>query len=239
MKSLSTFFLACTIHFSCPATADIFNGLVAHYPFEGDVTDQSGNLNDGLAFGGVGFIAGIDQGRQALSLDGVDDYLQLPRTVDNSFSVTFWVKTTAIAPAGSDWWQGYGIVDGEVCGSPPGGDWGIALLAGGHISFWNYVTASEVNDGEWHSVILTRDMAQDQVVVYIDGTAEIDNLALVALSLTGPPWIGVGNNPCDVSMARGYFPGQVDELRFYDRVLTAAEIRLLAHNGIFADGFED
>jgi len=44
---------------------------------------------------------------------------------------------------------------------------------------------------------------------------------------TGIPWIGVGNNPCDASFNRRWFPGDMDELRFYDRVLSSGEIAQL------------
>lgn len=224
--------------FSTSVCAGLNDGLVAYYPFEGAATDQSGNLNHGTEHGGVGYDVGILPG-QALSLDGIDDFVQIPRVVENDFSVAFWVNTTASGPPGTQWFQGFGIVDGEVCGSPPGGDWGIAMIAGGHIIFADMQSTTEINDGTWHSVILTRDMLGGGTVLYLDGSIEVDVTGHMMNSpLTGPPWIGVGNNPCDVSYGRRFFPGMVDDLRFYDRVLSAEEIYLIAHTGIFLDSFE-
>ena len=52
------------------------------------------------------------------------------------------------------------------------------------------------------------------------------------------PWIGVGNNPCDVSFNRLWFPGRIDELRFYSRLLSDFEIRQLSRDFVFFDDLE-
>jgi len=53
-----------------PTSAE--TGLVAYYPFDGDTNDHSGNGNDGTTHGAT-FVSGTSG--QALSFDGVDDYV--------------------------------------------------------------------------------------------------------------------------------------------------------------------
>jgi len=110
---------------------------------------------------------------------------------------------------------------------PPGGDFGIALINGGQVITANAPTTTQVNDGVFHSVIVTRSTVTDTVKTYIDGVLEA-SYKLIPTNLTGMPWIGLGNNPCDMSFNRRWFAGDLDELRFYNRVLSPTEIGLLS-----------
>ncbi len=99
-------------------------------------------------------------------------------------------------------------------------------------------SADTVNDGAWHLVVLTRTLATGLVSLHIDSVAQGSSIASPITPLNGEPWIGVGNDLCDVSFNRLYFPGTIDELEFWDRVLSPAEIQELEDLRIFADGFE-
>ncbi len=87
-----------------------------------------------------------------------------------------------------------------------GGDWGIALLNGGHVQWGGAVTgvtsSMEVNDGAWYSVAVTRDSDLGEVTVFVNGTEEDTQAGGWVGPLTGPPWLGVANNPCDVQFNR-------------------------------------
>jgi len=222
-----------------PVLAGPNHGLAAHYALDGDALDASGNGQHGTPVGSPAFGAGFRAA--AVTLDGVDDVIQLPRSIENDFTVAFWVRTTAVAPAGINWFEGLGLIDGEVCFSPPGGDWGIAMMNGGHVvwgSALNTSSTTEVNDGSWHAVVLTRSLISGHVELWIDGELEATDPASPTTPLTGPPWIGIGNNPCDASFARLFLAGAVDEVRFYDRVLTSSEVSALSRDWLFFDGFE-
>jgi len=41
------------------AYADLNEGLVAYYPFDGNANDESGNGNDGIEYGDVRYTTGI------------------------------------------------------------------------------------------------------------------------------------------------------------------------------------
>ena len=81
------------------AGVNLTDGLVAHYEFEGNAKDSSGNGNDGTEHGGVSYTNGVIG--KAGSFDGVDDYLNLSKadyTVENqdNFSTGEIVKIIGI-----------------------------------------------------------------------------------------------------------------------------------------------
>ena len=55
---------------------NLVDGLIAHYEFEGNAYDSSGNGNDGEEFGGVSYVDGV-MGKAA-NFDGVNDYIVEP-----------------------------------------------------------------------------------------------------------------------------------------------------------------
>jgi len=82
-----------TFSLSKVADVNLSKGLVAHYEFEGNAQDSSGNGNDGVEHGGVAYSNGVIG--QAGSFDGVDDYIILPRSEaiwEKGFSSCAWVQ---------------------------------------------------------------------------------------------------------------------------------------------------
>lgn len=82
--------------------------------------------------------------------------------------------------------------------------------------------STAVNDGMWHHVAVTYDptLSSDMFKLYIDGSqAAAGNLNTpVNTSSVTPVLIGCRNDSIN------YFPGDIDEVRIWDRALTATEI---------------
>ncbi len=209
----------------------VTDGLVACYHFEGNAQDGSGNGNDGTVNGATLTTDRFGNLNGAYSFDGINDYLSLPNKVSGDFSVVFWVKTAKSAPAGTNWFEGWGLIDAEVCGVT--NDWGLALIDGGKISFGivNYNTTikstSLVNDSDWHLIVGTRNQNSGVFQLYVDGALQATGEGSKNL-LQAAPWIGVGNNPCDVSANRRWFDGVIDDVRIYNRTLSDEEIQQLS-----------
>ena len=73
---------------------DLTNGLVAHYEFEGDADDSSGNDNDGEEFGGVSYIDGVIG--QAANFYDSDEYIGIENDFNlDDFAIAFYVKIDA------------------------------------------------------------------------------------------------------------------------------------------------
>ena len=199
------------------------SNLRARYTFEGNAQDLSGNGFHGTA-SSVSYTAG-QTGAQAAQFSGSASSVIIPASVTDDFTVSMWVKTTDNSGwAGAQWWAGKGLVDGEIGGG--GADWGTALVngkfvlgvgaAGGDITV---ASSANINNGAWHHVAATRENTTGAMRVYVDGV----------LSGTGTGPTGSRSWPTQLRIGglqpgSNYLNGVIDDVRLYDRVLSAEEI---------------
>jgi len=61
-----------------------------------------------------------------LNLDGVNDYVNIPKTFTSDFTIEYWMQTTATGLSGAQWYNGSSIVDNEVAGVTT--DFGKSLI---------------------------------------------------------------------------------------------------------------
>jgi surface protein len=150
----------------------------------------------------------------ALNFDGVDDYVESTENSGisgtQSRTVEAWIKTSSTDP------NGIPIVDLGSSSDPF-----VLSVANGNLVFFNgtLLEGGSVADGQWHHVaVVYNDDAADKYALYIDGS----------LSISGNTE-GVLNTP-DSRIVMGkssqntYFLGDMDEVRVWNRALTACEI---------------
>jgi len=102
------------------------------------------------------------------------------------FTIEWWMKalpgengSSACSPGADTWINGNIIFDRDVYGSGDYGDYGISL-AGGVIAFGVHngtsgqtiCGASNLADGVWHHVAVTRRLADGRLEIYVDGTLD-------------------------------------------------------------------
>lgn len=176
----------------------------------GDIAiDKSGNFNDGK-------IHGARRKEGALSFDGVDDYVELPAnfmSTPNALSFGLWFKTLSTT---SD--KMMLSVEGKYVIYLDAGK--IRVLTDG-TSATSPNSTKTYNDGEWHNVFVSRAGNSANTIVYMDGNQiqsfsegdiyDIDSLDRI--SAVGSQF-GGGTN----------FLGVIDEVRIYNRALSAEEI---------------
>jgi Concanavalin A-like lectin/glucanases superfamily/Immunoglobulin I-set domain len=201
------------------------NLTVAHYEFETDpvpdpnVPDSSGADNDGFAYGVPALVAGL-VGSGAYDFDGADN-VEIPTVVRDDFTIMAWVNTTqTISGTGDGWWNGGGIVNGEM----PGGidDFGMQLLGSkACVAVQNVqiVSDTDINDGAWHHVAFTRNSATGQIRVYVDGRMEAQATSITG-TLTAPTNLQIGKQ----QTGDGYFIGLIDDVIINDYVMEPLEI---------------
>ena len=207
-----------------PAHADPpTNGLVAYWNFDdGTATDVTGNGHDGVIHNALPCdgIAG-----QGLSFDGDGDYVEYSSPVLNipPYSVCAWAKLTS-----ADRYQ-YVLANGGETNSSRGFylaihnnlgyyGWQWGVLSANHIGGWSAIPPEA---GEWVFLCGTWDgtTAADEIKLYKNGALATASTAF-SQGFGGARNLRIGR----ASGGESYLGGSIDEVRIYDRVLSAAEV---------------
>ncbi len=217
---------ALVLGFVCPVlAAEPDPNLMGYWKFDGDWLDSSGHNRTGAPSGNAQFGPGLDG--QGLLLDGSGDYVTITGYKGilggNPFSIALWVRSTST---------------GDVTMV----NWGSST-AGQRVDFRLYLGRLRVehgngnlqgnttlNDGQWHHVALTvakgTGLSAPGIQLYLDGkndtqtTSDPDTFNISAVTD-----VTIGRRGTNSDRA---FPGTLDEVRIYDRVLTADEVKALA-----------
>ncbi|MHC4166899.1 MAG: LamG domain-containing protein, partial [Planctomycetota bacterium] len=202
-----------------PGTAN----LVASYSFEDNVNDGSGNGLDGSVAGNPIFVDGFVG--KALAFDGVNDSVYLGDNpafdITEQITISAWVKTNDAGNGQHNPYVGKG-------------DHAYALkhASNNSIEFFIYdngwhvaqVSVDDSFNGEWHHVLGTYDGLE--VKTYVDGVLGATNAHAGAIEVqTHNLTIAINSEETD-----RYYYGVIDEVKIYDRALSAGEIRFLVGN---------
>lgn len=210
------------------ACLDPPSGLVSWWPGDGSPEDIQ-NGNDGAAQFGATF--GPGQAGQAFVFDGVDDRVRVADPTDGSldfgtgesFTYGAWISTTmssnseiiekqqdtnnALLP----FYQMAILPDGTVaCGI---GDGNVIVQFAG---------ATPINDGSFHHCACVRDVAQDALILYVDGVEDGRQTDTTTGPLSSSADLVFGGVR-DLSVRN--FSGLIDEVAIFNRALTVSEIQ--------------
>jgi uncharacterized repeat protein (TIGR01451 family) len=162
----------------------------------------------------------------AVRFDGVDDYVSVARQIQDDFTIEFWFKSTQGTGTDAQWWGNAALVDAEVGGEF--NDFGTSLRSDGRVVAGTgspnvsiVSTSAGYNDGAWHHVAFTRNRLGGALALYIDGSPAGTATGASTQSLTSPPAITFGRQAAG---AWNYVAGTLDEVAFYNTVLSQATI---------------
>jgi len=206
------------------ASSSLKEGLVAYYPFNGNVLDESGKGNHGAA---KGVTLGTDRhGVSGIAYSfGGDDYILIRNTVayTNKITVTAWIKIPKKEKKDSaprDPWNNI------ICG--PRGDIIFGIM-GGSMTFgmqWadpfqiTNDSSHVLNDNQWHQVAVSYN--GEMVEFFVDGVFDGANAARGAFR---PGIKSIGSAKPHAN--REFFIGSLDDIRIYNRALSAEEVKAL------------
>jgi len=200
-------------------------GLMLHLPLDtasrGVTQDSSDNDHDGTLFGEPTFVEGVVI--MALEFDGVDDYVDTDYTEDLAvWTIACWAKSPA-APSGDpssasgpvhrekNYQFNWNHQSDDYRGS-------VTVSAGG----WHAASLGTLEADTWYHLAGTYD--GEGLKAYKDGVLITTNDAP-----SGPPAAETGTLKLGKhATAEQYFTGTVDEVRIYNRALSAEEVLFLA-----------
>jgi hypothetical protein len=235
--------------FKTVPTAPTEPNLVGWWKFDGDVTD-SGYGCDGTVIGSPGYVTGLF-GNPAIDINNINDansandiYVDVPigSVISSLTNSTFavWVNwrgtegdrrnqrffSFGTSPAD------YMFLSPRRSSSAPTH---FEISTGGtmqRVSWGPYSSdGTTIPANEWHHLAVTFNASTNTLTLYIDGVVpaggQITPTTLItpsSLGYTTQNWFGRCENPAQQRPYRGY----LDDLRIYDRALSAAEIADIA-----------
>jgi len=212
-------------------------GLVAHYPFDGNANDATPYLNHGVIGGNPVFEVPnhAHGGAFNIRFDGMQDSVLAPNAVQlisDYATVSFWIRV-----------DGRNLADAEAYILDFGHwsqRWKISLpqhlkivwtTNSNNTQFPNFISDMDSGDGNemvlgfWWYVTMVHDGQFD--IIYVNGQEVNRKPVLGKLNSTGLP-LGFGNNPIEGGQ---YFIGALDNVKIYNKALTASEIAALYATG--------
>ncbi len=212
--------------------AAIFNklradGIAAYYPFSGNAFDASENGYNGTVYNATLSDDRFGSPQEAYTFNGTSSYIGFPPDPALAFSGDFtlaaWVRSTR----GSGW---QGIASYENAGKY---GYGLCLRSDGipgawigNGSSWEYAYGSTAirGNGKWHHLAAVR--RSGILRFYLDGVAQgVTTAHPVAYSCS---YALIGKHVYQDQ----YFGGSIDDVRFYKRALSDAEVNKLVKANI-------
>ena len=227
-------------------TFDPTDGLVAWYPFNGNAQDESGNGNHGKVIGAT--LCKDRKGNEdnAYNFDGINDYIRIE---DNdqmnpvSFTVSCWYYgTKSFSGAGTNvlvvksftkhvapFYQWILLVGGDEYTNTKGkyrdGNFlfGVSAMAAGN----SQVSIDKKNViSLWNQIVGVVDLTLENSRLYMNGILKTENKI---------KYTGFNAFPTDIYIAkhgnldelRHYTPGHIDDVRIYNKALSANQIKSL------------
>ncbi|MBF0459032.1 MAG: hypothetical protein HQK99_14175 [Nitrospirae bacterium] len=235
MKGWSVFLALVLIFLATPLFANINEGLIAYYPFNGNANDESGNNHNGVVHGAALTADRFGRANSAYEFNGTSDYIQALSSSSlnpgsGSFTYAFWIKTR---------YPQLGYIVGRydqysssnVCVNTT---WGIQFNNAKTLFAYNrdpnssgscsqqIININALDDGNYHFIAVVRDKAAGLIRYYIDGSHVVDQTDYSKSIVVNTP-LKIGTH----GTWNTYYKGAIDDIRIYNRAITEAEVQEL------------
>ncbi len=207
------------------------SGLVSWWTGESNSAGDVLSKNSGTPKGGLGYVAG--KVGNAFNLDGVDDYYEIaddPSLTPAAMTVMAWVNLAGGNAA---------IMSKYSVASPS--SWSF-VVSGGQLRFTiesskgqsRITTNNEISKNQWHHVVAVYDSANKLMKMYVNGVEA--SSTLLSSSAFAPPFdstipVRIGAAIGEDGVAIIPFKGLIDEVAFWNRALTAQEVKSIYDAG--------
>jgi hypothetical protein len=215
-----------------PLYADLSTGLVAYYPFNGNANDASGNGHDGVVYGATLDTDRFGQPGSCYRFTGTSHWIRAnvgPSYFSSNFTFAVWVNFSD----SGDYNNGYPmIVSGDTwyihChGLSP--QYGSSLYQ--KVGFYQQPEPSDTSDrigsmyssnifetNQWYHLAVTRQGLSFSM--FVNGVLSAQTVSTNQVQLFGS-YLQFGN---DLQNPYSNFHGNLDDIRIYNRALSASEV---------------
>lgn len=198
-------------------------GLVGYWPLDDDLADFSNNNRNGSCLGTcpatiTGVVGNARSFNSQSNIVTIANSTSLPHEISDPRTLCVWVKPSILYT-----WTGWAFSYGVGQDSETLGIWGDLVM--GSWGYWKLADVGGVGLTVNHWDYICYSYNGSQAVTYKDG----DFLATSTRSwyvAPGPAYIG-----SQTYLTNEYWKGDVDEMAFWDRVLSGEEIEQLYNNG--------
>ena len=211
--------------------------LIAHYPFNGNARDASGNEYHGTLSGPVPTRDRFGNEAGAILFNGTNHRINLPHEVLNGrtdVSVAFWLKTSKTGAQSI----------GGGANQKNENEYLIYFLDKSQLLFYSHgsgpgihvgrcdVTIQSIADGNWHHFAVVRNASLGHADFFVDGTGYANRCGDLVYNMlvvdAGGLIIGQEQDQVGGGFdATQVLRGALDDLRIYDGILSAIEVQAL------------
>lgn len=235
---------AAAFAFALPVVAAVpTTGLVARYDFNGNANDSVAARN-GVVSGATLTSNRFGNGSSAYSFNGTSAYIQIADAsvfsvaATGQFSISVWIRPGTLTFPST---EGTGYVHWLGKGTSGQHEWTFRMYSADNtegrenrISFYAFNLSGGLGAGsyvqepvtalQWIHIVALVDVATDTIKLYKNGvlkdTDTLSSYSIVPQNGTAPVRIGTRD-------FASYFKGAIDNLYFYNRLLTETEIQSL------------
>jgi len=224
MKKIISLIIFCI---SLVSYAQVTNGLVGHWPLDGNANDVI-NSNNGIITGAQPTIDRNGNLNAAYSFE-ISNYIQLGDPIEldlrDSFTVSTWVNRIK----NTDNWDNAVIGKWNVGSTPGSNEWILTLSSGDNDNYpffiieigstqYSVASTTELNINEWYHISAVR--RDTTIEIYVNG---------VMTGITSVPNQPINDSGRNLEIARfanGFYldGGKIDDIKMFDRALSQNEI---------------
>jgi hypothetical protein len=224
-----------TIEVTEPDVNDVFNGLIAYYPFNGNANDESSNEYNGVVNGATLTTDRFGNDSSAYSFDGSTSWIDIGTefpSPDTAIAISAWIYLDSY-PNDPDFYQNcFSVVNRrhsfilQIFGET-----GVALVlhnGNAFTGFWqNEPITSIFSLYTWYHIVVSYSVLTAQKRIYIDG----QSVYLEDRPEGSPSIITPTNEALKIGTQNDemfqWFNGKIDDVRIYNRTLSEVEIQAL------------
>jgi len=193
-------------------------GLIAHYPLDGDAKDWSANSSDGRIVGAKPARGVNGKAKTAYKFNGETDYIHLPININPSrhaaLTMTLWVNAEDLERRQLIISNDDGRFDRSLRLTESRLALGWTAYCGGN----KKVLGSEPTvKNEWVFLAVVYDQEKATVDLYVNGNHYQKTEAKIGRGLN---FVSLGSSPT----TGRHFKGRIDNVRIFDRALSTNEI---------------